>query len=152
MSWSLSLVIVGTFVGANILSFGAVESSPSLPAGTLPPIRCIYNILKPEKAVLSIDVFAIDSARSAVEYSFRDPNNEVIVSDIVLLTTAGRVTYHGATAVQPPPSAREQSMKFLASLNLSQECHIVASFDSLVPGAKPRADWRKIEWLNQPPG
>jgi hypothetical protein len=37
-----------------------------------PVINCIYHVMKSNSDVLSLELYAVDSVRFAIEYSFRD--------------------------------------------------------------------------------
>jgi hypothetical protein len=139
--------------GALVVSVGNAANAaapPGISSATIPVVNCAYHLLKTNPAVQSVDVYAIDDSRSAVEYRFRGKDGNVIVADL-MLAAHGEVTYDITMPRNESQEAGFESAEFLSSLGLSSKCNVAPVFDSVMPLPSPRADWRRIDWSNQPP-
>jgi hypothetical protein len=134
---------------ALVLSAGSIASantSSHIPESAVPAVTCIYLLFKSSPDVQSVDVYAIDELRSAVEYRFKEKDGNVIVGDLMLLASPVRVTYNIKILPNEPEKAGWASLEFSSKLNVSSKCHVFPALDSLVPGPKPRAEWQEVDW------
>ena len=131
------------------IAAAAAEPPPEIPIATMPTVKCVYRILKSSGAVQSVDAYAIDGFRSAIEYTFRDKNGHQVISDIML---SGR---HYSFPIQHDESqvVVAQDMDFASRISdrLSSECHVSPAFDNLLPSPKVRADWRRVDLPDHSP-
>ena len=122
------------------------DTGHQIPESAVTAVTCIYQLLKSSPTVQSVNVYAIDDLRSAVEYRLKGKDGSAITEDLMLLALAGRVTYDFETQPNETEKAERASLEFSSKLNLSSKCHVFPAFDSLVPGPKPRAEWKQVEW------
>lgn len=149
MNWRCASLVAALVVSVG--NSANADALPDIPSATIPTVNCIYHLLKSNGAIQSVDVYAIDDVRSAVEYRFKGKDGNVIIADLMLLTVSPRVTYDIAILKNEPQEAGWQSTEFLSNLNVSSKCHIAPAFDSLMPPPSPRTEWRLIDWSKQPP-
>jgi len=62
----------------------AADQFPTIPLKHKASIKCIYSILKSNGAVRSVDTYALDGFRSAIEFTFTDVKGEQSTTDILL--------------------------------------------------------------------
>jgi hypothetical protein len=63
----ITLLLISTFS-----KVARADSQPKVPMTLQPVINCIYHVMKSNSDVLSLELYAVDSVRFAIEYSFRD--------------------------------------------------------------------------------
>ena len=130
-----SVLLFGT------LSLGAVSaaacSRPEIVPGE-PAVTCVYDVLKADPEVQTIEVFRRDADRSAIEYSFRDKKGKR-TEDIEFLTLGARTSYGG-------PDDLHQWLH----LKLNTRCSLASNeLDDMRPASPPRSAWRRVAWPPQ---
>ena len=145
------------FFAVLLLSSGiavAEEQWPSIPSAQQSTVKCVYRLLKSKAAIQSVDVYAVDGFRSAVEYTFRDASGHTVVSDIMIsgISTNGGhdITYDGQPMNGDSQKMIHEEMDFLGQISneLHSECQIMPAFDHLIPGPPEHKLWLQVELPN----
>ena len=119
---------------------------PGLPASTVGAIKCMYPLIRAIPTVQSLEVYAIDDHRSAIEYGFRDSDGTTVVDDLVLL--GGNHVFIGDKGPRTrPPSRSGAANDFTLGLNdIASKCNVGWAFDNVYPQPKPRDEWVRVNW------
>lgn len=146
--------IFAALAASAALSAGQVARSqeatanpqPRLPASTVTAIKCMYPAMRAIPAIQSLEVYAIDNHRSAIEYGFRDSDGETVVDDLVLLD-GDDVLIGDKGPPTRPPSKTDAANDFRIGLsNIVSKCNIGSALDNVVPQPKPRQEWVRVNW------
>jgi len=137
----------GIFFAA--VSFGCctvaiADSVAVVPPKAIPTVRCIHRVLKASSAIQSISLYAVDDARFAIEYAFRNKKGQVVVSDIEFFGHDGMVTDN--IPIEVGQETMDEAQDLESKLDLTAKCHLHYSFDNLIPGPSARAEWQKMDW------
>lgn len=135
------------FPGQQARAQGATASPQAvLDASNATAIRCMYPLIRANPAIQSLEVYAIDRFRSAIEYGFRDNDGQVVVDDLVLL--AGTQVAIGDKGPRTrPPSKSDAANDFRMKLSgVATKCNVTWAFDNVYPGSKPRNEWQRVNW------
>jgi hypothetical protein len=120
----------------------AQQIAPTIPPNHKAPLKCIYDILKANGAVRSIDVFALDGFRSAIEFTRVNEQGHVSTRDILLsgVLRDGTTNYFYGMPVDD-----QANWQFDMSLSgkLNSSCRLRPAFDNLLPPPPARARWRR---------
>lgn len=149
MNWRCASLVA--FLLLSVGSAAIADAPPGIQSGTIPTVNCIYHLLKATRAVQSVDVYAIDEIRSALEYRFKGKDGNDIIADLMLEGPAADVSYDVTIPQNEPQEAGWESTEILSALHVNSKCHVSPAFDSLMPPPSPRPEWRRIDWSNQPP-
>ena len=134
-------------VPAVALGCGVSASNASdIPAPEKALLECIYHLLKSNAKVQSVDVYARDDWRFAFEYATRDASGRVLISDLMLFGNFWDMQpQHGELT-----DTGFEELDFLTKAfpDMDSKCHVSPAGDHLLPGPKPRAEWRRVELGN----
>jgi hypothetical protein len=130
------LIRIALLLSAPIAGFGShaiARAANHIPAAAKSTLECTYGVVKSDPSVQSVDAYAIDDFRFAIEYTFQDGGYRA-AADIVLTgpLADGHISYEGTL-----PDEQSEN-------NLRSKCHIESAFDNLRPRPKPRQEWRWI--------
>ena len=142
-------LLVGTVL---VSSFGVITAcaQPKIATDTIPAVECVYRLMKSDPAIQTVNVYAVDKFRSAIEYSFRYKDGEHTADLVFSGWGHGRSRFYmSATRESPQTSSREYEI--LSNLNLPYKCPAVPAFDNAEPTPKPRDDWQRVTWPSQSP-
>jgi hypothetical protein len=131
---------------AASLSTQGVHASPRLPTAGVSILHCAYHLLASNEAVLSVDAYARDDFRSAIEYRFRDKKGRVVVSDIGFMTLENGTTYDGVSFHDERTKADlDEGDFFWIVVGYMGKCHVKDVGDLMLPEPKPRRQWRWVD-------
>lgn len=118
-------------------------SQPRIATATVPAVECVYRLMRANPAIQSVDVYAVDRFRSAIEYNFRDKYGDLTADLVLTGWKPGISTFY----MSGPKSARSSSREgaFISNLKL-QRCPLNPAFDDLEPPPKPRNEWKRVSW------
>jgi hypothetical protein len=138
----------------GVQSMGADNRLTELQAGMVPTIRCVYHLASAAPGVRSVEVYALNGRRIAVEYTFKDKKGRIIYSDIVLAFWGPdeSVSYSGLDAHPKSDNWIEVTdfeSKYMPQLQT--KCRISPVLDDTLPFPSPRKDWRRIEYFDRGP-
>lgn len=126
-------------------------SVPAIPTKLVPTVQCIYSVLKSSGAVQSLSLYSIDDFRFAVEYGFRNKDDQDVVSDIEFFDLGGSVTKGDKIPREVSRGAANEANEMETKLGLLSKCGLNSAFDNLLPQPKARTDWQKIDWPSEQP-
>jgi len=142
--------ITSILLAGFIMGFGtanAADQFPTIPLKHKASIKCIYSILKSNGAVRSVDTYALDGFRSAIEFTFTDVKGEQSTTDILLsgVLKDGSTLYGYGSPDRQSEQRELENQQFLSSIaeTLVSECHLLPAFDNLFPQPPPRQKWRR---------
>lgn len=135
-------VILRTVLLASVSAISACSQS-KIATATIPAVECVYRLMRSDPAIQSVDVYAVDRFRSAIEYRFRDKEGELTADLVLTGWKPGRSTFYMPGSKSARSSFREG--EFISKLNL-QRCPLSPAFDDLEPPPKPRDEWRQVNW------
>jgi len=138
------LLAFTSFVGS-----GLADAPPAVPALTVPTIQCIHRVLKASRSVESVSFYSIDGSRFAVEYVFRNKDNQAVTFDMELIPEKdGSVFETNKVPREISQETMTEAETLESRLDLPSKCHFSGALDDLIPEPKARADWREIDWPN----
>jgi len=141
---SVFLAVV-VFLGSESV---LADPLPALPIAAMPAAQCIHRVLKSSSAVRSVDLYSIDGDRFAVEYVFRNKDNQAVVSDIEFFELNGSVIQGDKIPREVSMETASEAQDLESKLDLVSKCHLHPAFDNLLPPPKARIDWQEIGWPN----
>ena len=118
-------------------------SQPKIATATVPAVECVYRLMRADPAIQSVDVYAVDRFRSAIEYRFRDKYGDLTADLVLTGWKPGRSTFYVSGSKSARSSSREGA--FISNLKL-QRCPLSPAFDDLEPPPKSRNDWKRANW------
>jgi hypothetical protein len=146
------LLVPGNFVGlltVALLGVGApegVDAATAFDVALQPTVRCIYGVLKSSNKVRSVSLYSVDGSRFAIEYAFRNKENQLVVSDIEFFGSDAPFTATDKIPREVSMEVANEAQELERKLNLNSKCGLRYEFDNLYPEASARADWEKIGW------
>lgn len=118
--------------------------APIIPQNHKAPLRCIYGILKANQAIRSINLYTLDSFRSAIEFTRLNKQGHISTRDIMLsgVLNDGTTLYSFGLPVED-----QENWQFDSSLadQLNSACRLSPAFDNLLPAPPARAKWLREE-------
>ena len=148
-------IMIARLIAVLALGVGitpAVGQPPEISPAAMPALKCVYGLLQSYAAVQSVDAYAVDGLRSAIEYSFRDRDGRIVISDIMLsgVSIDGALTYSGVPHLRDSQKTIGMEMDFLRSVSadLRSKCHVTPALDDLLPEPKSRPQWRRVDLSN----
>lgn len=132
-----------------VLTMGVGNSTPvqartAIPVTAISTVRCLYRLLKSNSVVRAVDVYAIDEARSAVEFRFRGKSGNVMIADLMLVTLS-KITYDVTIPQDESQEAGWEALAILSTLNVDSICRVFPALDDMVPGPEPRDGWQPVD-------
>jgi hypothetical protein len=122
------------------------SNASDIPAPEKALLECIYHLLKSKAEVQSVEVYARDDWRFAFEYTTRDTRGQVLISDLMLFGNSWNMQpQHGEST---ETGFKELDFLTKSFPDMDSKCHVSPAGDYLLPGPKPRAEWRQIELGN----
>jgi hypothetical protein len=142
------LSIATAFMLSTMTVAGADQ--PSIPAARRPTLMCIYHFIKVQPNVLSVGIYAVDGFRSAVQYTFHTPDNNLVNSNFMLLgngSTSRGYLYTITSEGNNSQKIADEEMGFLDPISekLESTCHLFGVFDNTMPGPPDAKLWRPID-------
>lgn len=149
MRWIAGVIAASSilFAGQPARSQDATASPQAvLDASNAAAIRCMYPLIKANPAIQSLEVYAIDRFRSAIEYGFRDNDGQLVVDDLVLLGGGSQVAIGDKGPRTRPPSKSDAANDFTMKLSaVATKCNVTCALDNVYPGPKPRNEWQRVD-------
>ena len=118
-----------------------------LPTPLKPAVKCIYSLMKSSNAIQSVNLYDIDGFRYAIEFSFRNKQNNIVADDIELFSTPydGQVWEGDKVPREISQQAMMEGSEIEDRLELTSKCHISQTFDNVLPQPLARKEWREIK-------
>jgi len=145
--------IILILFSAFIINFGAATAkaqAPTIPARHKEPIKCIYGILRSNNAVRSVDIYALDGFRSALEFNYVYADGNVSTEDILLSGTKkdGTTAYGLSSPIRQSDQQQIAHLQFLQPMleRFQSACHLFPAFDNLIPQPPPRSKWQREDF------
>lgn len=128
-------------------SASGMADAIELPKSAIPTMRCVADALRGLKQVRSVDLYALDGDRFAIEYSFRNAANRRVTSDIEFFVHSdGSVTATDKIPLTVPRLVAVEAQELESKAGFVRRCGVATAFDNVTPEAPARGGWRKIEW------
>lgn len=138
-----------------VLSAANTAGAAQLPGDSvaqMPTVECVYDFLKSQADVRSVEAYKVDVLRSAVGYIFQTKDGKLVGSAIMItgVSLGGRLTYDGVPRENDSQKTIGLEMDFLASISnkLESRCRITSVFDDLVPLPPSRQHWQREDFPN----
>jgi hypothetical protein len=119
----------------------AVEASH---AKALSAARCVSSIFKTHHAMKSVQAFAVDDFRVAIEYTFNGKTGRELIGDLVIAAAGDGVSYSVVEEHNEGSDASLEEVRFIEGMNFGPKCHLTSAGDPMLGLSLPRREWHRV--------